>query len=200
MVTIGKRVVAALDKLHAKHVLPGFADRSAEEREIEAATTDITKVGRGARSVHPARSTVPQDFRRCQALIQRIEPTTSFPPTAHGRRNDALAAKNTQRGLAAKVQELSATFRKKQRVYMESTYSNVLRRAVYSSAHLCSVSTFPELHIRLCALHRCSVRPACTLMLAVISVHTLSHIVSIATKRPASGISCLISHYGTTYL
>lgn len=36
--------VTALDKLHAKHVLPGFTDRSAEEREIEAATTDITKV------------------------------------------------------------------------------------------------------------------------------------------------------------
>ena len=36
--------VAALDKLHAKHVLPGFADRSSEEREIEAATSDITKV------------------------------------------------------------------------------------------------------------------------------------------------------------
>ena len=37
-------VVAALDKLHAKHVLPGFADRSSEEREIEAATSEITKV------------------------------------------------------------------------------------------------------------------------------------------------------------
>ena len=36
--------VAALDKLHAKHVLPGFADRSSEEREIEVATTEITKV------------------------------------------------------------------------------------------------------------------------------------------------------------
>lgn len=36
--------VAALDKLHAKHVLPGFADRSSEEREIEAATSDVTNV------------------------------------------------------------------------------------------------------------------------------------------------------------
>lgn len=36
--------VTALEKLHAKHALPGFTDRSAEEREIEAATTDITKV------------------------------------------------------------------------------------------------------------------------------------------------------------
>lgn len=36
--------VAALDKLHAKHVLPGFTDRTAEEREIERQTTDITRV------------------------------------------------------------------------------------------------------------------------------------------------------------
>ena len=40
-----------LDQLHQKHVLPGFADRSVEEREIEAATTDITKVRR-----HPSES------------------------------------------------------------------------------------------------------------------------------------------------
>lgn len=37
-------LVVALEKLHAKHALPGFADRTAEEREIEAATTEITKV------------------------------------------------------------------------------------------------------------------------------------------------------------
>ena len=36
--------VAALEKLHAKHALPGFEDRSAEEREIELTTSDITKV------------------------------------------------------------------------------------------------------------------------------------------------------------
>jgi syntaxin 16 len=37
--------VVALDKLHAKHVLPGFTDRTAEEREIERQTQDITRVG-----------------------------------------------------------------------------------------------------------------------------------------------------------
>ncbi|KAI0063556.1 t-SNARE [Artomyces pyxidatus] len=95
--------ISVLDKLHAKHALPGFADRSAEEREIEAATTDITK-----------------DFRQCQALIQRIGSTPhAFPPTDPRVDHQARAAKNVQRGLAAKVQELSATFRKKQRVYME---------------------------------------------------------------------------------
>ena len=36
--------VSALDKLHAKHALPGFTDRTAEEREIEASTAEITSV------------------------------------------------------------------------------------------------------------------------------------------------------------
>ncbi|KAI0305601.1 t-SNARE [Multifurca ochricompacta] len=108
--------VATLDKLHARHVLPGFADRSSEEREIETATTDITK-----------------DFRRCQALIQRIgavaaTPDHSFPPTRPDVvQHQDLAAMNTQRGLAAKVQELSATFRKKQRVYMEKLQGHAIK-------------------------------------------------------------------------
>jgi hypothetical protein len=36
--------VAMLDKLHAKHVLPGFKDRSMEEKEIDLLATDITRV------------------------------------------------------------------------------------------------------------------------------------------------------------
>lgn len=108
--------LAALDKLHAKHVLPGFADRSSEEREIQVATSDITK-----------------DFRQCQALIQRIgvaaaTPDHPFPPTRPDvAQHHVLAAKNTQRGLAAKVQELSATFRKKQRVYMEKLQGHAIK-------------------------------------------------------------------------
>jgi hypothetical protein len=64
-----------------------------------------------------------QDFRRCHALIQQIGTAQdhAFPPSQT--RHQTLAAKNVQRGLAAKVQELSATFRKKQRVYMESKYA-----------------------------------------------------------------------------
>ncbi|THH18752.1 hypothetical protein EW146_g2293 [Bondarzewia mesenterica] len=104
------RGFSALDKLHAKHVLPGFTDRSSEEREIEAATTDITK-----------------DFRQCQSLIQRIASAHAFPPSSADSRNEALAAKNVQRGLAAKVQDLSAAFRKKQRVYMEKLQGHAIR-------------------------------------------------------------------------
>ncbi|KAJ6499284.1 syntaxin-like t-SNARE protein TLG2 [Mycena sanguinolenta] len=106
--------ITALEKLHAKHVLPGFTDRSSEEREIDAITTDITK-----------------DFRRCQALIQRIGTQPhSFPPShpdAQPSTHAALAAKNVQRGLAAKVQDLSASFRKKQRVYMEKLQGHAIK-------------------------------------------------------------------------
>ncbi|EKM80967.1 hypothetical protein AGABI1DRAFT_112672 [Agaricus bisporus var. burnettii JB137-S8] len=105
--------VAALDKLHAKHVLPGFSDRSQEEREIEALTTDITR-----------------DFRRCQALIQKVGSSPqshSFPPDAQPSHNQTLTAKNVQRGLAAKVQDLSSTFRKKQRVYMEKLQGHAIK-------------------------------------------------------------------------
>ncbi|KAJ7218051.1 syntaxin-like t-SNARE protein TLG2, partial [Mycena pura] len=102
--------ITALEKLHAKHVLPGFTDRSSEEREIEALTTDITK-----------------DFRHCQALIQRIGTQShSFPPDAQSSHASGTA-KNVQRGLAAKVQDLSATFRKKQRVYMERLQGHAIR-------------------------------------------------------------------------
>ncbi|KDR75888.1 hypothetical protein GALMADRAFT_248636 [Galerina marginata CBS 339.88] len=94
--------IQALDKLHAKHVLPGFSDRSQEERDIEHLTTQVTK-----------------DFRSCQSLIQRIVPHAHAFPPIHPSSHEAAAAKNVQRGLAAKVQNLSATFRKKQRVHMD---------------------------------------------------------------------------------
>ncbi|KAG6811904.1 hypothetical protein H0H92_005362 [Tricholoma furcatifolium] len=105
--------ITALDKLHAKHVLPGFADRTQEEREIEALTTDITR-----------------DFRQCQNLIQKIGlQQHSFPPSQSSSQaqTDSVAAKNVQRGLAVKVQDLSATFRKKQRVYMEKLQGHAIK-------------------------------------------------------------------------
>ncbi|KAF8070136.1 syntaxin-like t-SNARE protein TLG2 [Lyophyllum atratum] len=105
--------ITALDKLHAKHLLPGFSDRTLEEREIDSITTDVTR-----------------DFRQCQSLIQKIGlPQHSFPPSqsvsqAH---TESLAAKNVQRGLAVKVQDLSAAFRKKQRVYMEKLQGHAIK-------------------------------------------------------------------------
>ncbi|KAF8625436.1 hypothetical protein AX15_005395 [Amanita polypyramis BW_CC] len=103
--------ISILERLHAKHVLPGFSDRSLEEQEIEALTTDITR-----------------DFRKCQAFIQKIPSVQShaFPPSQTSK-NDQLAARNVQRALAAKVQDLSAAFRKKQRVYMEKLQGHAIR-------------------------------------------------------------------------
>ncbi|KAG8885768.1 hypothetical protein FRB97_009473 [Tulasnella sp. 331] len=106
--------IAVLDKLHAKHALPGFSDRSAEEREIESMTTDITR-----------------DFRKCQGLIQQITPhaspsSLSFPPSGPSR-HQVLTAQNVQRGLAAKVQDLSGAFRKKQRVYMQKLQGHAIK-------------------------------------------------------------------------
>jgi len=104
--------ISALEKLHAKHVLPGFADRSAEEKEIETATVDITR-----------------EFRRCHTLIQRIgsDQDHTFPPSNKNQHEELLAAKNVQRGLAARIQELSSTFRKKQRVYMERLQGHAIK-------------------------------------------------------------------------
>ncbi|CAE6431183.1 unnamed protein product [Rhizoctonia solani] len=96
--------ILALDKLHAKHVLPGFKDRSAEEREIEQRTNEITR-----------------EFRRCHSLIQRISASShTFPPNPQSSQNDVTSAHNVQRALAAKVQELSALFRTKQRIHRPS--------------------------------------------------------------------------------
>jgi syntaxin 16 len=39
------KMSAKLDKLHARHVLPGFDDKSEEEGEIEKLTSEITQVG-----------------------------------------------------------------------------------------------------------------------------------------------------------
>lgn len=57
-----------------------------------------------------------QDFRRCTALIGTVV------PSRQAARAEITTAKNVQRGLAQKVQDVSAQFRKKQRVYMQSRW------------------------------------------------------------------------------
>ena len=70
-----------------------------------------------------------KDFRICQSLIQKLSsPGHVFPPHPQTTYHETLAGKNVQRGLAAKLQDLSATFRKKQRVYMESEFVSFLLR------------------------------------------------------------------------
>ncbi|EFP74304.2 hypothetical protein PGT21_034376 [Puccinia graminis f. sp. tritici] len=105
-----------LDKLTAKHVLPGFTDRSFEERQIEELTTEIT-----------------QGFRKCQLLIRKIadcgqeieayinRSRAQKSPTGKSKytSRDVTLVKNAQIAAATKVQSLSSLFQKRQRVYLQ---------------------------------------------------------------------------------
>ena len=97
---------AGLDKLHQKHVLPGFDDervKREEEATIERITQEITRA-----------------FHDCQRAIQRIEGMIR-----DGRRSGKLSrgdetmARNIQISLAGRVQDASADFRKKQSSYLK---------------------------------------------------------------------------------
>jgi syntaxin 16 len=96
-----------LEKLHQKHVLPGFDDedvKKAEEAEIEKLTQDITR-----------------GFHDCQKAIQRIEQMVRESKQQGGiSRGEETMAKNIQISLAGRVQEASAGFRKKQSAYLKS--------------------------------------------------------------------------------
>ena len=98
---------AQLDKLHQKHVLPGFDDEAVKKREesqIERTTQEITR-----------------GFHQCQKAIQRIETMVRDTKKQGGlKRGDETMAKNIQIALASKVQEVSASFRKKQSTYLKS--------------------------------------------------------------------------------
>lgn len=99
---------ARLDKLHQKHLLPGFGDEDARKEEegvIERLTQDITR-----------------GFYECQKAIQRIEVMVRETRQQGGGVSNAeeMIAKNIQISLAARVQEASAHFRKKQSTYLKS--------------------------------------------------------------------------------
>lgn len=98
---------AKLDKLHQKHVLPGFADEDVkrqEEGEIERLTQEITR-----------------GFHDCQRAIQRIEMMVRDAKQQGGvTKGDETMARNIQISLAGRVQEASAGFRKKQSNYLKS--------------------------------------------------------------------------------
>lgn len=99
---------AQLDKLHQKHLLPGFGDeeiRKQEEGAIERLTQDITR-----------------GFHQCQKAVQKIEMMVRDAKQHGGgvSAGDETMAKNIQISLAARVQEASAGFRKKQSTYLKS--------------------------------------------------------------------------------
>lgn len=86
-----------LERLHTKHVLPGFDDSRHEEGEIERLTTEIT-----------------MDFHKCQQKIQRVGAMA-----ADGSRAEQVMGNNIQVSLATRVQEASTLFRKKQSAYLK---------------------------------------------------------------------------------
>jgi len=96
-----------LEKLHQKHVLPGFDDeevKRSEEREIEKLTQDITR-----------------GFHDCQKAIQRVEMLVREASQSGGiSKGEETMARNIQISLAGRVQEASAGFRKKQSAYLKS--------------------------------------------------------------------------------
>ena len=104
--TISKKS-AELEKLHQKHVLPGFDDeevKKREERTIERMTQEITR-----------------GFHDCQNAIQRIEAMVRDAKRQGGvSQADETMARNIQINLASRVQEVSAGFRKKQSNYLKS--------------------------------------------------------------------------------
>lgn len=97
----------SLDKLHQKHVLPGFNDdeaKKAEEAQIERLTQEIT---RGFHDCH----------RSIQKIEQLIREGKQFSTLTSA---EETIAKNIQISLATKVQDASSNFRKKQSTYLKS--------------------------------------------------------------------------------
>lgn len=99
-----------LDRLHQKHVLPGFDDEDVkreEEANIEHLTQEITR-----------------GFYKCQKAVQRVE-TMVKDAKEHGgvSKGDEIMARNIQIALASRVQEVSAGFRKKQSTYLKSKWA-----------------------------------------------------------------------------
>ena len=101
------RKSADLEKLHQKHVLPGFDDEDVklkEEQRIERMTQDITR-----------------GFHNCQSTIQRIDTMVrEAKRTGSVTKGDETMARNVQINLASRVQEASAGFRKRQSNYLKS--------------------------------------------------------------------------------
>ncbi|TKY86982.1 hypothetical protein EX895_003659 [Sporisorium graminicola] len=98
-----------LSRMHERHLRPGFADKSSEEKQIEALVLDITK-----------------DFRRCSRLVAGLASYTQhlIRESKRAQRSDVTVrqialAQNVQTALATRVQDLSGAFRKQQTLYLK---------------------------------------------------------------------------------
>ncbi|WFC96110.1 t-SNARE affecting a late Golgi compartment protein 2 [Malassezia brasiliensis] len=94
--------LAELDRLHAKHLLPSFVDKTEQERQIESLTSEITS-----------------DFRRASQHIARLAAQTTQGMRAQTLQgHEITAARNAQTALATRVQQMSSLFRRKQSLYL----------------------------------------------------------------------------------
>lgn len=97
-----------LARLHEKHLRPGFADKSSEEKQIEALALEITK-----------------DFRKCSRLVAGLASFTQhLIRQAKSNQSDVTVrqialAQNVQTALATRVQDMSGAFRKQQSLYLK---------------------------------------------------------------------------------
>lgn len=103
----------SLEKLHQKHVLPGFNDeeaKKAEEAQIERLTQQITRA-----------------FQECHRRIQRVQQMVrESKQSGTLPKAEEIMAGNIQMSLATRVQEASASFRKKQSAYLKSASHSIL--------------------------------------------------------------------------
>ncbi|KAJ2783156.1 Integral membrane protein SED5 [Coemansia interrupta] len=88
------RKIKRLDAMHKKHLLPGFDDRTGEEREINTLTHEITT-----------------QFQSCGGLVRSIAQHQTFG-------QEQVVGKNIQSSLALRLQEQSAAFRTSQSAYL----------------------------------------------------------------------------------
>lgn len=95
-----KTKVNRLEILHRKHSLPGFDDRTGEEKLISDLTYDIT-----------------QDLHHCQGMLKKLDRESGDPVQDKMQVNAKIA-------LATKIQESSTVFRKLQSNYLKALKRN----------------------------------------------------------------------------
>ncbi|ODV89356.1 hypothetical protein CANCADRAFT_3984 [Tortispora caseinolytica NRRL Y-17796] len=88
-----------LEKLHARHALPSFDERSqkADEARIDALQREVTGL-----------------FHKCQEHLRKVDAMAKSQSAP-----DQAIARNLKIALATKIQQISSTFRKQQGAYLK---------------------------------------------------------------------------------
>lgn len=113
--------VSQLDRLQAKHLLPGFVDRSAEEREIARLQGEITReFAKCSKMIAGLAKDLERKLQAEKKQKGRRDRDGKVVPVAAGMtKEEIVLARNVQTALAQRVQAASGQFRKKQTNYMQ---------------------------------------------------------------------------------